>query len=279
MQPADVVSHYGVGFMEDVRTKKLPKGYAAGGVISMNALGAGTGAAYIANVNAQTVMGLPHPAQLPAYVPPPIVVGGSFGGGPNGSIPTGDHLALIDAALAADGIARADWPRWEAGMNVLIQRESSWNPNSVNLWDSNAAAGHPSGGLTQTISSTYAGNRNPNLVDNMFDPVSNIAASINYILRTYGDVSQVQQANPNLPPKGYDKGGWLMPGGGGVNGLSKPEAVLTPDESAAYVQQAKAAAAGGAGGQFTGTLVLDSGELLGVVRGQIKRLERESGFL
>jgi SLT domain-containing protein len=198
---------------------------------------------------------------------------------------------MIDAALAADGIARADWPRWEAGMNVLIGRESSWNPKIVNTWDSNAMAGHPSGGLTQTIASTYAGNRNPSLVNDMFDPVSNIAASINYIRRTYGDISQVQQANPNLPPKGYamgglitpsgyDKGGWLMPGGsGGVNGLSKPEAVLTPDESEAYVKQAKAAAAGGPGGSFTGTLVLDSGELLGVVRGQIKRLERESGFM
>jgi hypothetical protein len=299
MHNADAVSYWGVDTMHDLNNKRVPRifsdgaalpGFADGGVISLNALGAGTGAAYMATVNAQTVMGLPHPAQLPKYVPPPVIVGGSFGGGPNGAIPSGEHLALIDAALAADGIARADWPRWEAGMNVLIERESSWNPNSVNLWDSNAAAGHPSGGLTQTIASTYEGNRNPSLVDNMFDPVSNIAASINYILRTYGDISQVQQANPNLPQKGYalgglvrphgfDQGGWLTPDGTGVNGLSKPEAVLTPAESTAFVQQAKAAAAGGSAGTFTGTLVLDSGELLGVVRGQVKKLERESGFL
>jgi hypothetical protein len=298
MQPVDSVEHYGVGFMEAVRTKQYPKGgdgavlpgFADGGLIGAYVKTGIAGANYQANVNALQVMGFPHPPPLPAYVPPPPSAGISFGGGPNGVIPTGDHLSMIDAALAADGIARADWPRWEAGMTVLSERESRWNPKSLNTWDSNAMAGHPSGGLTQTIASTYAGNRNPGLVNDMFDPVSNIAASINYIRRTYGDISQVQQANPNLPhkgyatgglitPNGYDKGGWLMPGGGGVNGLSKPEAVLTPDESAAYVQQAKAAAAGGAGGSFTGTLVLDSGELLGVVRGQIKRLERESGVL
>lgn len=244
VQPADVVDHYGVGFMEALRQKKLPKGgdgaalptFAAGGLVGkMFELGV-AGAGYQANVTAAQVMGLPHPPGLPTYVAPPVT---SFGGGPNGVIPSGAHLALIDAALAADGIARADWPRWEAGMNVLIDRESGWNANAINNWDSNAAAGHPSGGLTQTIASTYAGNRNPGLVNDMFDPVSNIAASINYIRRTYGDISNVQQANPNMPHKGYAAGGLVTPGGydnGGfmldkpaLNSTGKPEMILPPD--------------------------------------------------
>ena len=41
----------------------------------------------------------------------------------------------------------------------------------------------------------------------------------------------------------YDSGGWLMPGQGGVNHLSEPEAVLTPAQSTAFVRLAAAAAA------------------------------------
>lgn len=40
----------------------------------------------------------------------------------------------------------------------------------------------------------------------------------------------------------YDSGGWLMPGQGGVNHLSQPEAVLTPAQSTAFVRMAAAAA-------------------------------------
>lgn len=146
-----------------------------------------------------------------------------------GVIPSGEHLALIDAALAADGIPRGQWGEWEAGMNTLIGRESGWNAGIVNNWDSNAAAGHPSGGLTQTIRSTFDLNRNPNLPYDMFDPVANIAASINYINSTYGGIGNVQQANANLPAKGYDAGGLLMPGlTMAYNGTGTPEVITPP---------------------------------------------------
>jgi SLT domain-containing protein len=62
----------------------------------------------------------------------------------------------------------------------------------------------------------------------MFDPVSNIAASINYIRRTYGDISQVQQANPNMPHMGYDQGGFMLDKPA-LNSTGKPEMVLPPD--------------------------------------------------
>jgi hypothetical protein len=180
-------------------------------------------------------------------------------GGGSGAIPTGDHLSLIDAALAADGINHADWGRWEAGMNTLIGRESGWNPGVFNNWDSNAAAGMPSGGLTQTIGPTFEANRNPALSANMLDPVSNIAASINYITRRYGDISAVQQANPNLPPLGYAAGGIFgMPfegreGGGRVNagqpyivGETRPE-VFVPDVSGTVTGTMPVPRDGGAG--------------------------------
>lgn len=278
MQPAHVVDHYGVGFMNAVRDRKIPK-YADGGqIIAGNFLGAVAGAQYESVINTAGVMGFPHPPPLPVYVAPaPSSVGGfTGGGGPNGVIPTGQHLALIDAALAADGIAKADWARWEAGMNVLIERESSWNANIVNTWDSNAKAGHPSGGLTQTIIGTFESNRNHSLPDNMFDPVANIAASINYIRHTYGDISRVQQANPNLPKKGYDNGGALEPGWSSVyNGTGKPENVRTAGAEDALMTAVKELTAAVAnqqgGGMMTAKLFAHDGTFMGMVSGQVKQ--------
>lgn len=281
MQPVDAVQHYGIGFMEAVRTKKFPRGgdgaalpgFASGGLVGASLTLGLAGANYQSAVNALTVMGLPHPPGLPKYVPPPMA---AFGGGPNGVIPTGQHLALIDAALAADGIARADWPRWEAGMNVLIQRESGWNANAVNRWDSNAAAGHPSGGLTQTIAGTFAANRNSSLPNNMFDPVANIAASINYIRRRYGDISRVQQANPNLPPKGYDNGGTLKPGMSLTwNGTGKPENVRT----AAAEDELLTAVKTGRGETHYHLAVYSAANQEINLKAQFKRMEIESGML
>lgn len=297
MQPADAVDYYGVGFMEDVRQKKLPKGYADGGLVTQNKLGAANlalatiGAKYQANANAAMVMGIPGAHKgLPKYVPPPVV---AYGGGPGGAIPTGEHLALIDQALAFVGISKDQWPMWESGLNTLITRESGWHPNIVNTWDSNAMAGHPSGGLMQTIASTFAGNRDPRLPNNMFDPLANVVAGINYINRTYHGIQNVQQANPNAPkkgyadgglitghrkPSGYDSGGWLMPGsGGGVNNLTKPEAVLTPRESEAYVSQAKKAAAGPT--EMSGVLYLEDGALLGRFKAYSRQAETAAGPL
>jgi SLT domain-containing protein len=144
----------------------------------------------------------------------------------------------------------------------------------------------------QTIASTFAGNRDPRLPNSMFDPLANIVAGINYINRRYGGIGNVQQANPNAKAKGYadgglivdeptvhDNGGWLMPGDrGGVNKLSKPEAVLTPRESEAYVSQAKAAASN-QGNTFTGTLYLANGALLGEFKAYSRNAELAAGPL
>lgn len=154
-----------------------------------------------------------------------------------GTIPTGQHKSIIDAALRAAGVPPpGSLGQWEAGLNTLIGRESSWNPRAINLTDSNAAAGDPSRGLGQAIMSTFLANHVAGTSWDIYDPIANVAAITRYIVRTYGNISNVQQANANLPPKGYDRGGWLMPGDMPVNGLRKPEAVLTPAESEAFVQ-------------------------------------------
>lgn len=128
---------------------------------------------------------------------------------------------------------------WAGPLSVLIGRESGGNPNAINNWDSNAAAGHPSQGLMQTIPSTFTAYHQPGTSFNILDPIANIAAGINYIKAVYGDISNVQQANPNLPPKGYDSGGWLPPGiTMAYNGTGQPERVLTAPQYGALANAA-----------------------------------------
>ena len=66
-----------------------------------------------------------------------------------------------------------------------ISTESGGNPRAINLWDSNAQAGHPSKGLMQTIDSTFNAYAFPghNDIWNGFD---NILAALNYAKHRYG---------------------------------------------------------------------------------------------
>lgn len=122
---------------------------------------------------------------------------------------------------------------WAGPLSVLIGRESGGNPNAINNWDSNAAAGHPSQGLMQTIPGTFNAYHQAGTSWNILDPVANIAAGINYIKARYGSIFNVQQANPNLPPKGYDAGGLLPTGLSLVrNSTGAPERVLNATQTA-----------------------------------------------
>ncbi|MFI5720914.1 transglycosylase SLT domain-containing protein [Nocardia sp. NPDC051750] len=119
--------------------------------------------------------------------------------------------AAISGALDALGIqdpeARENWTR---GYQVLIARESGGNPNAVNNWDSNAASGQNSRGLTQTIPGTFRAYHVRGTSTDIHDPVANVAASMSYVMDRY-DVapdgsnlqSAVQQTDPNRPAKGY----------------------------------------------------------------------------
>ncbi|MGH3763292.1 transglycosylase SLT domain-containing protein, partial [Actinophytocola sp.] len=75
-------------------------------------------------------------------------------------------------------------------MAGLIQHESSNNPHAINLWDSNATAGHPSKGLMQTIDSTFAEHHLPGY-GNIWAPVDNILAGTRYAIDRYGSISNV----------------------------------------------------------------------------------------
>jgi len=112
----------------------------------------------------------------------------SGGGVPGQPYTGGGSVAQwIAAALAAEG-----WPAsWGGAIGVIIAHESGGNPNAINLTDSNAAAGHPSQGLMQTIPSTFNAYRDPKLSANILDPVANIVAGVRYAIARYGGVNNV----------------------------------------------------------------------------------------
>lgn len=122
-----------------------------------------------------------------------------------GSAASGALGAWIMRAIGLTGVGGS----WAGPLHTLIMRESGGNPRSINLWDSNALAGHPSQGLMQTIPSTFESYRLHSLPDNIYDPVANIVAGIRYIESRYGSIFNVQQANASLPPRGYANGGMI----------------------------------------------------------------------
>ena len=124
-------------------------------------------------------------------------------------------------------------PFGDAGV-VLSQMatESGGNPNAINLWDSNAAAGTPSKGLMQTIGPTFSAYHVPGTSWNIYDPLANIAAAINYAIHRYGNpgfLSVLGHGHGYAAGgmvKEFDKGGWLMPGMTmAVNRTGRPERV------------------------------------------------------
>jgi hypothetical protein len=77
------------------------------------------------------------------------------------------------------------------GIHRNIMRESSGNPNAINLWDSNAAKGTPSKGLLQVIDPTFAAYHVPGTLYDPYDPVANITAACNYAAARYGSIDNV----------------------------------------------------------------------------------------
>lgn len=178
--------------------------------------------------------------------------GGSIGG----KIPSGARKSIIDSALAAAHIPPpGTLGQWEAGLNTLITRESGWNASAVNRTDSNAKAGHPSQGLAQTIPGTFNHYVPASLkAMGILNPIANVAAAARYIVSRYGNISNVQQANANKPPKGYFAGG-RIPAGMGIAGEKGPELVASSGGTRAFsAPETKKLLAQSAGG---GTISVD----------------------
>lgn len=139
---------------------------------------------------------------------------------------------LVEKVLKAKGLPLTLTDTTLRRMN----QESGGNPRAINNWDSNAAKGIPSKGLMQVIDPTFQANKDPGY-DNIWDPESNIRASINYTLRRYGSLPAGYNRAGGyatggfLPDFGrfhlYDQGGFIPHGGMGLNLSGRPEPVLT----------------------------------------------------
>lgn len=99
-------------------------------------------------------------------------------------VPDGAKKELIAKALQLSGLQPTESNI--AAVNKIVARESAWNPNVTNNWDSNAKAGHPSTGLMQTIPSTFHKFALPGYNSNIHDPLSNLIAGIRYAQSRYG---------------------------------------------------------------------------------------------
>ncbi|MFJ4652876.1 transglycosylase SLT domain-containing protein [Nocardia sp. NPDC088792] len=75
-----------------------------------------------------------------------------------------------------------------------VMRESGGNPQAINLYDSNAAAGIPSKGLLQVIDPTFQAYHVDGTSWDIYDPVANIAAACNYAAHRYGSIDNVDSA-------------------------------------------------------------------------------------
>lgn len=159
-------------------------------------------------------------------------------------------------------------PTSQAMINTVLRRmkqESGGNPKAINNWDINAKRGTPSKGLMQVIGPTFKAYAMKGFKSNIYDPLSNILASMRYALARYGSLSKAYNrkggyakggliqgfASGGLVPSMtggagdsmsfmsgmmpkpvlYDDGGWLPPGLTTVlNATGKPEPVFTPKQ-------------------------------------------------
>lgn len=103
-----------------------------------------------------------------------------FGGSTSGG--ASRWAGIVSQALAMLGLPLSLAPR----VLYQMQTESGGNPNAINLTDINAQRGDPSRGLLQTIGSTFAAYHVPGTSNNIYDPLANVAAAINYARHTYG---------------------------------------------------------------------------------------------
>ena len=135
------------------------------------------------------------PAPPPPPPPPPAVgveTGPSAWTGPKLRSPGGGTFPkrvtrwanIVVAVMDEQKIPRKYLP----GILAQIQQESDGDPNLVNTYDSNAAAGDPSKGLLQVIGDTYQTHAKPGFKNLKYQtvPYTNLWAALHYVKKSYG---------------------------------------------------------------------------------------------
>lgn len=142
--------------------------------------------------------------------------------------PDGDHYDHVhlngvkdpqNTQISGDSVGGSGVERWRnvairalkmtgqysaGNLNTLLNQmrtESNGNPKAINNWDINAKKGTPSKGLLQVIDPTFRAYAMPGFNSNIYDPLSNILASIRYALSRYGSLRAAYRGH------GYANGG------------------------------------------------------------------------
>lgn len=174
-----------------------------------------------------------------------------------------------------------------------MNQESGGNVRALNDWDVNAVNGTPSKGLMQVIDPTFAAHKDPGY-DDIWDPESNLRASMNYAISRYGSLPAAYNR-----PGGYANGGVLPGFTPGVDvhqfysptagwlGLSGGESIMVPEWTAmqggpAAVERMNRAARAGRSSSARGQAFADGGTFWGpigarqrgAVQGAVAALER-----
>ena len=141
--------------------------------------------------------------------------------------------STVNSALSMLGIAST------ANANRTLYQmktESNGNPNAINNWDINAKNGTPSKGLMQVIDPTFRAYARSPYKKNIWDPMSNILASMRYALSRYGSLAAAYRG------VGYENGGLVSQDGLYRMGEgNKKEMVIPlekPQRAAELIQQA-----------------------------------------
>ncbi|MFD4368038.1 transglycosylase SLT domain-containing protein [Rhodococcus sp. NPDC058521] len=142
---------------------------------------------------AQAVEQAPAPEAAPAPLPQPEVpVAPEPAPAPAAPVYADNLDGWIREAM--DILSGHGVPASYDGIFRNIMRESTGNPQAINLYDSNAAAGIPSKGLLQVIDPTFQAYKLPGTSDDVYDPVANIVAACNYAAHRYGSMDNVSSA-------------------------------------------------------------------------------------
>lgn len=163
--------------------------------------------------------------------------------------PDGDHYDHVhlngvkdpqNTQISGDSVGGSGVERWRnvairalkmtgqystSNLNALLNQmrtESNGNPNAVNNWDINAKNGTPSKGLLQVIDPTFRQYAMPGFNSNIYDPLSNILASIRYALSRYGSLSAAYRG------VGYENGGIINKQHLAMVGEGNKEEVVIP---------------------------------------------------
>lgn len=163
--------------------------------------------------------------------------------------PDGDHYDHVhlngvkdpqNTQISGDSVGGSGVERWRnvairalkmtgqystSNLNALLNQmrtESNGNPKAINNWDINAKNGTPSKGLLQVIDPTFRQYAMPGFNSNIYDPLSNILASIRYALSRYGSLTNAYRG------VGYEYGGRVTKEHMAMVGEGNKEEVVIP---------------------------------------------------